>query len=83
MAERIRFKERLIDLLEEKGREFARLKEQALKSAGWIHETVEEGDLASIVYTSGTTGHSKGVMLTRGYKEYYCSGHLHRHESAV
>lgn len=26
--------------------------------------TIEEDDLAEIVYTSGTTGHSKGVMLT-------------------
>jgi long-chain acyl-CoA synthetase len=57
-------KERLIDLLEEGGREFARLKERALKFVGRIHESVEEDDLASIVYTSGTTGHSKGVMLT-------------------
>jgi long-chain acyl-CoA synthetase len=57
-------KEKLIDLLEEGGREFARLKDRALKFVGRIHETVEEGDLAAIVYTSGTTGHSKGVMLT-------------------
>jgi long-chain acyl-CoA synthetase len=57
-------KEKLIDLLEEGAREFARLKERALKFVGKMHETVEENDLASIVYTSGTTGHSKGVMLT-------------------
>jgi long-chain acyl-CoA synthetase len=57
-------KDKLIDLLEEGGREFARLKERALKFVGKIPETVEENDLASIVYTSGTTGHSKGVMLT-------------------
>jgi len=27
-------------------------------------ETIQEDDLAEILYTSGTTGHSKGVMLT-------------------
>ena len=57
-------KEKLLDLLDEGGREFARLKERALKFVGRIHETVGEDDLAVIVYTSGTTGHSKGVMLT-------------------
>ena len=57
-------KEKLLDLLDEGGREFSRLKERALKFVGRIHETVEEDDLAAIVYTSGTTGHSKGVMLT-------------------
>jgi long-chain acyl-CoA synthetase len=57
-------KEKLMEVLEEGGREFARLKERALKFVGRISVDVEEGDLAAIVYTSGTTGHSKGVMLT-------------------
>ena len=57
-------KEKLLDVLDEGGREFAKLKERALKFVGRLHDTVEENDLASIVYTSGTTGHSKGVMLT-------------------
>jgi long-chain acyl-CoA synthetase len=57
-------KDKLIEFLEEGEREFARLKERALKFVGRIPETVEENDLAAIVYTSGTTGHSKGVMLT-------------------
>lgn len=57
-------KEKLKEVLEEGGREFARLKEKALKFVGRISDTVDEDDLAAIVYTSGTTGHSKGVMLT-------------------
>lgn len=57
-------KDKLTDALEQGGREFARLKERALKFVGLISATVEEDDLAAIVYTSGTTGHSKGVMLT-------------------
>jgi len=57
-------KDKLMEFLEEGGREFARLKDRTLKFVGLIPETVEEDDLAAIVYTSGTTGHSKGVMLT-------------------
>jgi long-chain acyl-CoA synthetase len=57
-------KEGLKDVLEEGGREFAKLKELALKFVGKLPVNVKEDDLAAIVYTSGTTGHSKGVMLT-------------------
>ncbi len=45
-------------------REFAKIKEAAMKFVGLIPDEVEEESLALILYTSGTTGHSKGVMLT-------------------
>jgi len=45
-------------------REFAKIKEAALKLVGLIPVEVEEDNIALILYTSGTTGHSKGVMLT-------------------
>ncbi len=45
-------------------KELNKIKIIALKAAGLINEEIKEEDLASIVYTSGTTGHSKGVMLT-------------------
>jgi len=52
------------DTIKEGKREFAKILDAALKFVGVKHEEVEEDDLAAIVYTSGTTGHSKGVMLT-------------------
>jgi long-chain acyl-CoA synthetase len=45
-------------------KEFAKIKEAALKLVGIIPSEVEEDNIALILYTSGTTGHSKGVMLT-------------------
>jgi len=45
-------------------KEFAKIKEAAMKFVGLIPDEVDEDNLALILYTSGTTGHSKGVMLT-------------------
>jgi long-chain acyl-CoA synthetase len=45
-------------------KEFAKIKEAAFKLVGLIPTEVEENSIALIYYTSGTTGHSKGVILT-------------------
>ncbi len=45
-------------------KEFAKIKEAALKLVGILPDEVEEDNTALILYTSGTTGHSKGVLLT-------------------
>ena len=57
-------KVRLKKLLEEGGKELKKIKNAVLRMAGILPEIVDEDRLASIVYTSGTTGHSKGVMLS-------------------
>lgn len=42
----------------------SKLRKKVQNSIPTKEQDVKEDDLASIVYTSGTTGHSKGVMLT-------------------
>jgi len=50
--------------LKEGKREFTKVLDAALKYVGLKAEKINENDIAAIVYTSGTTGHSKGVKLT-------------------
>lgn len=54
----------LKELLARGENELNKIKEAARKLSGKPAQDVEEDDLAAIVYTSGTTGNSKGVMLT-------------------
>ncbi len=54
----------LKDAIKTGKREFDKILAAAYKLISKSQRNVNEDDLASIVYTSGTTGHSKGVMLT-------------------
>lgn len=53
----------LLDELSREGRRYLREDAAGLKAA---MDAVEPGDLATLVYTSGTTGNPKGVCLTHG-----------------
>jgi len=50
--------------ISKKTRPLSKLTDSALKLSGLRSSDVNEEDLACILYTSGTTGNSKGVMLT-------------------
>jgi long-chain acyl-CoA synthetase len=55
----------VIDEIVDKGsKEFSKIKNAAIELSGISKDEIDENDIASIVYTSGTTGHSKGVMLS-------------------
>ncbi len=53
-------------LLADGKKEFQKILDKALSFVGLKDFEISENDLALLVYTSGTTGNSKGVMLTHG-----------------
>jgi long-chain acyl-CoA synthetase len=54
----------LRQLISEGSKELRKIRNLVLSLAGFIPKEIKEDDIASIIYTSGTMGHSKGVMLT-------------------
>jgi len=51
-------------LIQDGGKELRKIRNIAMRLAGFSPARVTPDDVAAIIYTSGTTGHSKGVMLT-------------------
>ena len=54
----------ITDLIKKGSRELEKLKDATLRMAGIEAFKVTEDDIACILYTSGTSGQSKGVLLT-------------------
>jgi long-chain acyl-CoA synthetase len=51
-------------LIADGSHELYKIRNLVFNFVGIKHKQVDEDDIASIIYTSGTMGHSKGVMLT-------------------